>query len=229
MAETGSERALKVLRSMRWLQAHDPALPDAFLAAGRLVSVGPGGWAHGEGDIETGLIFVIEGALQLLTRVRGDREVLIGHVEEGGTIGQTVRFGGGPRLVTAICVKPSLLLIVSDAALTRLSRDRPDIWRVVTTLAYAQMRAVIRANAELVALPPRQRLAARLLALAAPKGSRTPLRLAIGQQSLAELIGVTRKTANGLLSSFAAQGLVRLGYRSIELLDLRGLTRMAEH
>jgi len=228
MAESGSERALKVLRRVRWLMAHNSALPDAFLAAGRLVNVRPGAWAHGEGDLETGLIFVIEGALQLFTRARGDREVLIGHVEEGGTIGQTMRFGGGPRLVTAICVKPSLLLVVSDAALTRLSSQWPDIWRVVTTLAYSQMRTVIRANAELVALPPRPRLAARLLALAASKSGRAPVPLAIGQEALAELIGVTRKTVSGILLDFAAQGLVRLGYRNIELLDLRGLAQIAD-
>jgi CRP-like cAMP-binding protein len=222
-----AERALKVLRHTRWLLGHDPRLPAAFVAAGRLVRFDTGQWTHGEGDVETGLTFVIDGALQLFTRAPGDREVLIGHAEEGSTIGQTVRFGGGPRLVTAICVRPSLLLIVSDAALTRLSAGWPDIWRVVTTLAYAQMRAVVRANAELVALPPRQRLAARLLTLAATKSRRAPVSLSIGQQALGELVGVTRKTANGLLTAFAREGLVALGYGRLDLLDLKGLERVA--
>lgn len=218
---------MSVLRQARWLAGHDAALPAAVVTAGRLVNLATGQWTHGEGDVETGLIFVIEGALQLFTKAPGDREVLVGHAEEGSAIGQTVRFGGGPRLVTAICVRPSLLLIVSDAALTRLSANWPDIWRIVTGLAYAQMRSVIRTNAELIALPPRQRLASRLLTLAAPKNRRAPVSLAIGQQALGELIGVTRKTANGLLAAFEREGLVKLGYGRLELRDLEGLDRVA--
>lgn len=222
-----AELALRVLRQTRWLSGHDQGLPGAFVSSGRLVRLAAGEWTHGEGDVETGLIFVIEGALQLFTQAPGDREVLIGHAEDGSAIGQTVRFGGGPRLVTAICVQPSLLLVVSDAVLTRLSAAWPDIWRIVTGLAYAQMRAVLRTNAELVALPPRQRLAARLLSLAAPKGRRAPVSLAIGQQALGELIGVTRKTVNGILAAFEREGLVRLGYGRLELTDLRGLEQVA--
>lgn len=227
MPSSDAERAVSVLRHARWLAGHDAGLPAAVVAAGRLVNLQTGQWTHGEGDLDTGLIFVIDGALQLFTKAPGDREVMVGHAEEGSAIGQTVRFGGGPRLVTAICVKPSLLLIVSDAALTRLSADWPDIWRIVTGLAYAQMRAVIRTNAELIALPPRQRLASRLLTLAAPKGRRAPVPLAIGQQALGELIGVTRKTANGLLAAFEREGLVKLGYGRLDLLDLEGLDRVA--
>jgi len=227
MTSTDAERALKVLRHARWLAGHDPGLAAAFVSAGRLVHLDPGQWTHGEGDVETGLIFVIDGALQLFTRAPGDREVLIGHAEEGSSIGQTVRFGGGPRLVTAICVLPSLLLVVSDAALTRMAAAWPDIWRLVTGLAYAQMRSVIRTNAELVALPPRQRLAARLLTLAAPKGERPPVTLSISQQALGELIGVTRKTANAILAAFEREGLVKLGYGRLELADLKGLERAA--
>lgn len=227
MAAADADTALMVLRRTGWLRGHDSGLPAAFLAAGRLVRLGPGEWTHGEGDTETGLTFVIEGALQLFTQAPGGREVLIGHAEEGSTIGQTIRFGGGPRLVTAIAVQPCLLLVVSDAALTRLSASFPDIWRIVTTLAYAQMRSVVRNNAELVALPPRQRLAARLLSLAAPKRRQPPVTLAIGQQALGELIGVTRKTVNGLLAAFERERLVALGYGRLELLDLKGLERVA--
>jgi CRP-like cAMP-binding protein len=227
MTPPDADRAVSVLRQTRWFSGHDPALPAALVSAGRLVRVEPGQWTHGEGDIETGLTFVIDGALQLYTQAPGDREVLIGHAEEGSAIGQTVRFGGGPRLVTAICVQPSLLLVVSDAALSRLSAAWPDIWRIVTGLAYAQMRAVIRTMAEFVALPPRQRLAARLMSLAAPKGRRPPVSLAIGQQALGELIGVTRKTVNGILAGFEREGLVKAGYGRLDLIDLKGLERVA--
>lgn len=227
MSQTETDRILTILRRAGWLAGADAGLPPALLEAGRLVRLPQGAWTHGEGDIETGIVVVIDGALQLFTEAPGDREVMVGHVEQGGTFGQTARFGGGPRIVTAIAVVPAQVLIVSDAALSRMAVARPEIWRVVASLAYAQLRIVVRTLAETVSLPPRQRLAARLVTLAAIKGGSAPVTLAIGQQALGELVGLTRKTVNGLLGDFAKEGLVRLRYAKLELVDLKGLEAVA--
>ncbi|MFT3810168.1 MAG: Crp/Fnr family transcriptional regulator [Micropepsaceae bacterium] len=227
MVQAESDRILAILRRTGWAGRLEPGLAEALVEAGRLVRLPQGAWSHGEGDPETGILVVIEGAVQLFTEAPGDRQVLVGHVERGGTIGQANRFGGGPRIVTAIAVVPSQLLIVSDAALTRLSAAWPDLWRMIAGLAYAQMRVTVQMMAQVIALPPRQRVAARLLALAAITGERAPLTLSIGQQALGELVGLTRKTVNGLLQDFAREGLVRLRYAKLELVDLKGLDAAA--
>lgn len=227
MVQADSERILAVLKRTGWAGQAAPGLAEALVDAGRLARLPAGAWSHGEGDPETGIFVVIEGAVQLFTEAPGDRQVLVGHIERGGTIGQASRFGGGPRIVTAIAVVPSQLLIVSDAALTRLSAVWPDLWRVIAGLAYAQMRVTVQMLAQIVALPPRPRLAARLIALAAISGEPAPVTLSIGQQALGELIGLTRKTVNGLLQDFAKEGLVRLRYAKLELVDLKGLETAA--
>lgn len=227
MAQADADRILALLRRTGWARHAAPGLAEALVEAGRLVRLPQGAWSHGEGDPETGLLVVVEGAVQLFTEAPGDRQVLVGHIERGGTIGQANRFGGGPRIVTAIAVVPSQLLIVSDAALSRLSATWPDLWRVIAGLAYAQMRVTVQMLAQIVALPPRPRLAARLLALAAVTGEGAPVTLSIGQQALGELVGLTRKTVNGLLQDFAKQGLVRLRYAKLELVDIKGLEAAA--
>lgn len=227
MSSTDHERIRAVLQRTGWAGRAEPGLVDALIDAGRLMRLPVGTWSHGEGDTETGILVVIEGALQLFTEAPGDRQVLVGHVEKGGTIGQAARFGGGPRIVTAIAVVPSQILVISDAALTRLSASWPGLWRVIAGLAYAQMRVTVQTLAQIVALPPRQRLAARLLTLAAIKNEPPPMTLAIGQQALGELVGLTRKTVNGLLQDFAKEGLVRLRYAKLELVNLRGLDAAA--
>ncbi len=223
MAQPETDRILAILRRAAWVAAADDGLPAALLEAGRLLRLPAGAWTHGEGDPDAGIVVVIDGALQLFTEAPGDRQVLVGHVEQGGTFGQTTRFGGGPRIVTAIAVTPSLVLTLSDGALGRLAASRPDIWRIITGLAYAQLRITVRMLAETVALPPRARLASRLLALAAMKKETPPIVLSIGQQSLGELVGLTRKTVNGLLQDFAREGLVRLRYARLEIVDVKGL------
>lgn len=227
--EADRARAARVLARAAWLQEQAPELAPAILAQGRLVRLAAGAWAHAEGDDDTGLLVVVEGGVQLLCQAAGDREVLVSYAGPGATIGQTMRFGGGPRLVTVQCLEPSLLLKVSDAALGRIGAEHPALWRAVAALVYLQLRITLAMAAEAVGLPPRQRLAARLLLLSRtmdPEGGARVLRL--GQQPLAEMIGLTRKTVNGYLRAFEAAGLVRLGYGEIEILDPAGLRRAAE-
>ncbi len=221
-----TETALRLLHMSPWLGPPDSGLAERLVAEGALTRLGVGVWAQAEGDEDTGLTVVIEGAVDLYCQVAGDREVRFGQAGAGAALGQSVRFGGGPRLVTAVCAEPSLLLRVSDSGLSRIARDRPEVWRAVATLVYLQLRNALQMAAEAVALPPRQRLAARLLMLA--RGRRPGSAMALGQQALAEMIGVSRKTVNGLLGAFQRQGLVALSYGTVTLLDPRGMQRVAE-
>ncbi|MBT9473279.1 MAG: Crp/Fnr family transcriptional regulator [Pseudomonadota bacterium] len=220
------DKALALLHAARWLGAYPAGLAEALVAEGALAHLGAGQWAQAEGDEETGLMVVIEGAVDLFCQAPGDREVRISHAGAGAALGQAMRFGGGPRLVTAVCAEPSLLLRVSDAGLERIARLRPDIWRAVATLVYFQLRNALQMAAEVAALPPRQRLASRLLMLA--RGREPPTALNISQQGLAEMIGLTRKTVNGHLARLQREGAVRLDYGRIWLEDFRRLQAIAD-
>lgn len=220
------DQALRLLGVARWLEAYPPGLAEALVAEGALTRLRAGQWAQAEGDEETGLMVVIEGAVDLFCQAPGDREVRISHAGAGAALGQTMRFGGGPRLVTAVCAEPSLLLRVSDAGLERIARLRPDIWRAVATLVYFQLRNALQMAAEIAALPPRQRLASRLLMLA--RGREAPVVLNVSQQGLAEMIGLTRKTVNGHLAGLQREGAVRLDYARIWIEDARRLQVVAD-
>ena len=220
------DQALRLLGVARWLEAYPPGLAEALVAEGALSRLRAGQWAQAEGDEETGLMVVIEGAVDLFCQAPGDREVRISHAGAGAALGQTMRFGGGPRMVTAVCAEPSLLLRVSDAGLERIARLRPDIWRAVATLVYFQLRNALQMAAEVAALPPRQRLASRLLMLA--RGREAPVVLNVSQQGLAEMIGLTRKTVNGHLAGLQREGAVRLDYARIWIEDARRLQVVAD-
>lgn len=225
-------RAAALLARAGWLAGEAPGLAAALLAEGRLVHLSSGQWAQAEGDAEAGLLVVISGAVQLFCAAPGGREVLVGHAQTGAALGQAGRFGGGPRLVTAIAAQPSLVLMASDAALDRIARDHPAIWRAVARLVYAQLSITVRATAELIALSPKARLASRLLTMAAMNAvgmaADGPPSLRISQQALAEMVGLSRKTVNGYLSGFETRGLLTTGYGTVTLLDLPGLKRASE-
>lgn len=223
---TAADRALAaaVLARSDWLGQGGGGLVEAFLAHGRLVPLQPGQWVQAEGDDETGVLVVLKGALQIYCKAPGDREVLINQIGPGAALGQTTRFGGGPRLVTAIAAEDSLVLQVSDRALSRIAHDAPRLWEAVSALLYLQLRNLLEMVGALAALPPRERLARRLAQLARGAPDAT---LRVTQEALGEMVGMTRKTANLHLAAFEREGLVRRAYGGLVITDLPSLRRLA--
>ena len=219
--------ALGVLRQANWLKAYPIELAERLLAEGRLVHLNAGEWAQSEGDDRSGLYVVMEGVLHTYCSAPGDRLVMIGLAEAGAVLGHATRFSGGPRLVTAVCVEPCVLLEISEAALERVAESQADIWRAIADFTYANMRSVLRMAADAISLPPRQHIVARLLAAAAVGDSAEIPVVRISQDLLGEMIGVTRKTVNHHLSKLERDGLLKLGYGRIELLDLERLRAVA--
>lgn len=227
---TGST-ALATLRQVSWLRRYSAPLAELMLAEGRLIHCAPGEWAQAEGDDRGGLCVVIEGLLHSYCAAPGDREIMIGLVGPGSVLGHATRFSGGPRLVTAVCVEPTVLLELTEYALERVAADCPELWRAIADFTYANVRSVLQLATELMVLTPRQRIAARLLAAARRQtdgdSQRTPV-VSLTQELLGELTGLTRKTVNGHLTAFARAGLIEVGYGQIRLCNIEALETIAQ-
>ncbi len=143
-------------------------------------------------------------------------------------LGHATRYSGGPRLVTAVCAEPSVVLAVTERGLEEVAAQWPTLWRALATSAYGYTRRTVRALAELISLPPRQRLASRLLLMAATQASAGPAVVRLSQQAIGEMIGVTRKTVNAHLAAFEREQLVQASYNRIILRDPQGLQRIAD-
>jgi len=222
------EAALEVLSRTEWLRSEPAALIEDLLAHGRLLHLNAGEWAQAEGDEHRGLVVVISGLVHVSCQAAGNRNVLIGHCEAGAVLGHATRYSGGPRLVTAVCAQPCVLLAVAERALEDVAARWPTLWRALASSAYGYTRRTVRALAELIALPPRQRLAARLLMMATPAAGRAAPVVHLSQQAIGEMIGVTRKTVNAHLASFERAALIETGYNHIRLRDPAGLRRISE-
>ncbi len=222
------DAALKVLRESAWLGREPAALAEELLAHGRLLHLNTGEWAQAEGDEDRGLVVVISGVVHVSCQAAGQRNVLIGHCEAGAVLGHATRYSGGPRLVTAVCAEPSVVLAVPERGLDEVASRWPTLWRALATSAYGYTRRTVRALAELISLPPRQRLASRLLLMATSQGGTDEQVVRLSQQAIGEMIGVTRKTVNAHLAALERERLVTAGYNRIILRDPRGLRRIAD-
>lgn len=219
------DSARETLRQVGWLRRYSPELAERLVIEGRLVDRAAGEWAQAEGDDRGGLFIVIEGLLHSYCAAPGDREVMIGLIGPGAVLGHATRFSGGPRLVTAVCSRPSVLLELTEAALDRVAAGHPELWRAIADFTYANMRSVLQMAAELMVLGPRQRIAARLLAAARGAGEKaasdrdgadSPV-VPLTQELLGELAGLSRKTVNAHLAALEREGLVEVTYGRIRL------------
>lgn len=217
-----SDDPLHRLSSIGWFASLPDPLRAALMSAGRFTRRAPGEWVQAEGDEDTGVLAVVEGVLRVYVQAPGGREALISLLPARAVIGQSVSFGGGPRIVTVVAATPALVFTLSDRALRQVAAVHPGLWEAVSTLVYAQLRTVSLGLAEMVALKPRERLVSRLLQMSLLGAGA----VAASQAELAELVGVTRKAVNGWLGELEAKGLVRVGYSRVEVLDARGLERM---
>ncbi|WP_128971483.1 Crp/Fnr family transcriptional regulator [Bradyrhizobium tropiciagri] len=95
----------------------------------------------------------------------------------------------------------------------------------VAKLLYRQLRAALRFGADVLTLPPTQRVAARLsdIAEATVRLDALPL----SQQALGEMTGLTRKTVNEILQRLQADGVLVCDYRRIEIRDVHRLRDIA--
>jgi len=218
--------SLKVLREAEWLQGYPRKLADRLASEGRTVRLGVGEWAQAEGDDRSGLFIVIDGLLHSYYAPLGDKVIMVGFAESGSVLGHATRYSGGPRLVTAVCAEPSVILEISESALDRIATDTPEVWRAIADLSYNNMRRALRLAAEVISLKPRERIAARLIALVKKDPTKDALVVKVSQEMLGEMIGVTRKTINQHLSSFEDDGYIRIGYGKIELCDTAGLRQI---
>lgn len=203
---------LDQLLCSRWFASQPEPLQEALAKAGRAVALSAGQWVYGEGDESTGLVIVTDGMLRL-EAAAGERTILVGVAIAGGTFGQSRRRGGGPRIVTARAGPASRVVTIGDAALERIGAELPELWQAVSELVYGQLDISVHGLAQMLALPPRGRIAARLLQFAGPGA------VPLSQTDLAELCGLSRKSANAHLAALEAAGVIRRGYGSIRIVD----------
>ena len=191
---------------------------------------------YATGDEPNGLWGVIEGRVRLLDYPQAGAEVLVRSLGPGEWFGELSTIDGGPRPQDAAASGPTVLAHVSTAALARLFQATPELYRDLALLACAHQRAALAFIGQRVVQSIRGRVAGALLDVAgqgagqeagqgAGRGPREGQGRAalIRQSEIAVIVGVSRQTLNRTLKAFEVEGVIRTGYRRVEVLDERRL------
>ena len=134
--------------------------------------------------------------------------------EPGYWIGEAAPMAGAPRLVSLSAALDSRVFHIPVAALRDLLAREPGCWRNLYEQSFDNLTVAVTLLAETLSLSPRARLARLVIRLADAEG-----RVRGNQDDFGRLIGMTRSSVRRALASLVDAGMVRTGYRWLEIVD----------
>lgn len=208
---------LAILEADGWFGQIPAERRALLLGEAQVRSVRAGERLYGAGDPPNGLWAVLEGRIQLKGYPAAGLELLVPILKPGSWFGETSTLDGLPRQTDAAAVEPARVLHLVAAAVVRATAAAPELYRDLGVLACLHQRAALGFLAQTVAYPVRARLALILM------GSEDWPGLRMRQEDLAMLVGVSRQTLNRHLKVLEREGIIRLAYAEISVLDRQRL------
>lgn len=226
---------LPLLQTGRWYAQLPADFAQALLRMARVRHLASGEVLFLRDSPPCGLYAVVSGSIRISGQSgRGDdaREALLAVLPPPQWFGEITVFDGATRTHHAHAAEPSTLLQVSQAELLAWLHEHPQHWRDLAVLMADKLRLAFQTMEEQTVLSAPLRLARRLVVMAEGYGVQsgkggTRRVLAVTQQELALMIGISRQTTNEILKGMEAQGVLRVQRGGLEIVDLPALRRLS--
>lgn len=177
------------------------------------------------------VLFIVEGAVQVVNYSASGREIAYAAVGEGGFLGEISAIDGEPRSATVIASRPCLIAALPpDRFADLLERHPPAAWQVMRRLARI-IRTCDERIMDLSTLGAVARVQREILRLARPDPN-NPAAAVIHpiptQQQIAGHASTTRETVARTLGHLQSAGLILRKGRTVTILDVARLSRLTE-
>ena len=181
------------------------------------------------GEQDDDLWIILSGAVRVSHQTPGTREYVYAVLGPGSYFGLATAVRRAAFTADARAFGATDLAVLSGPSLVTMLDERPRLWRHVSALLARRLRLALLTLRDNSVAPLPQRIARRLLghALSSDLGGLTQVEVRMTQADLALMLGAGRPRTNAALKKLERDGLVRAGYRSITILDLAGLRRLA--
>jgi CRP-like cAMP-binding protein len=196
------------------------AVQQTLLAAAHRKQLAKGESLFLKGSAPDALFGVLSGSLRVSVVAAGGREAVIALMEAGHWFGEVSLFVGRERVYDTCAVEPAEIAIVQADDFHHIVATRPDVHMALTRLVCMRLRQALAWIDDAILMPLPVRLAHRLLTLDhSPADAAGAVTIAVSQEDLSFMLGVSRQSVNRQLKLWEDDGTLRVGYRQIELLD----------
>lgn len=173
-----------------------------------------------------GVYGVLEGSISLGYIDVNGNEAIAAIAEPIMWFGEISLIDNQPRSHDAIALKKSVVLQIPGEPLKEFLLKNPYYWYYFALLTSQKLRYVFLEQIAIQTQTISQRLAQRLLFILEGYGNRASindLNIQISQDQLANMLTVSRQTVNQELNHFEKQGVIQLGFKKIQVIDLNKL------
>ena len=228
-APTFSGSKLSVLRKHPYFADLEPDAFDQLCRYAKHVTLKRGTTLFSKGDPGTNLIAVISGTIKISISSPDGRNAILNLIEAGEIFGEIALLDGQPRSTDAIANTNCELFIIDRREFIPFVRSQPTVAMKLIELLCARLRRTSDQVEQVILQNLPGRLASALLRLsekhkASPQG-RT---IAITQQEISEMVGMTRESINKQLRAWATRGWVRLEHGAIVVLKPEALQELVD-
>lgn len=175
------------------------------------------------------IYLVKQGRVKLSRTSLEGREIILDILGPGEIFGELAVVGEDLRSHSAVALDDALICIITRETFEGLLRRHPEMALRVLKLVGLRRRELEMRLEDLIFQPVANRLALTLLWQARRHGitaENNSIRLPLTQKDLAQLIGASREAVAGHIKKFKQAGLLKTSYRSIQLIDTKGLMRI---
>ncbi len=222
---------LRQLRVVRLFAALDEGTLREIAQRGVPRSLARGARLFRKGERCRGLHIVLEVRIEIYVTAPDGREQVLHRIGARQAVTELPLFDGAVYPASARAATPTRLLFVPAAIIERLAEVHPALLRVVIADLGRSIRRLTRLVEKVSLKDVRARVASALLEQAWAAGDYPegrPFRLTWTQEEMAHALGVTRESVARGLARLRREGLIQQGGRSVRILDLAGLSEVAE-
>jgi CRP-like cAMP-binding protein len=229
-AETRSYASkLSVLRKHPMFSGLAPDAMDQLCRYAKLTSLKRGATISSKGDPGTSLYAVISGTVKISVSSPDGRNAILNLIGPGEIFGEVAVLDGKARTADMTANSNCEIFVIDRREFLPFVRSQPALAMKFIELLCARLRWTSDQVEQVILQDLPGRLASALLGLTERrKLDPTSRTIAITQQEISEMVGMTRESINKQLRAWAARNWVRLEHGAIVVLEADSLRELAQ-
>jgi CRP/FNR family transcriptional regulator, cyclic AMP receptor protein len=224
-----SSNKLSVLRQHPMFRDLGSEALDQLCRYAKHTSLRRGATICSKGDPGNFLFIVISGTVKISVSSPDGRNAILNLINAGDLFGEVAVLDGQARTADAIANTNCEIFVLDRRDFLPFVRSQPELAMRLIELLCTRLRWTSDQVEQVILQDLPGRLASALLGLTDKRKLEPQSQtIAITQQEISEMVGMTRESINKQLRAWAARGWVRLEHGAIVVLDGASLRELAE-
>jgi CRP-like cAMP-binding protein len=219
------------LQRANWAAECNPETLQLFMREGVFRQGKRGQIMWRRGEFVKHLALVLHGSLDVSVCSETGKRFLAALVGPGELFNLVGVLSGTPLLYDGVARTDTLICLLHKSIIDQAMMADSGFTATILELMCARARVAFSERADLMLMSLRQRCAKTLLSLVLARGNATPvgtsLPVRFNQTDFADLVGCTRPKANHQLKRLENEGIIRLSYSGLVVMDLDELGKIA--